>query len=158
MKTSFLTAMAVLPTRSCAEVSAGQDIPVNLSLHHGDIADRNNKTDVKPMEDNNQSFVDPCPKTYRICKQWDKLSNEEQNAYLSALQQLKDHGGAELNAGIPNYDEIAYIHGVMSTSYDADKGDQDAIHGNDIFPTWHRWYLYQFETALRSLSGNCDLT
>jgi hypothetical protein len=54
MKISFLTAMTVLPTRSRAEVSAGQDIPVNLSLHHGVIADRNNKADVKPMEDNNQ--------------------------------------------------------------------------------------------------------
>jgi hypothetical protein len=154
MKISFLAALTVMPIRSRAEVPFDQDSPDNISLRPSVVADTNNKTDVALLKGNIQAFVDPCPNTYRVRKQWDKLLSEEQTAYLEALQQLKDHPGAELN-GIPNYDEIAYIHLVVATGF---HGTEDAIHNTAIFPTWHRWYLYQFETALRSLSGDCDLT
>ena len=150
--------MAVMPLCSLAEVPTDQDnIPVSIPLHPGVIAYRNNITDVELIGDNNQAFVDPCPHTYRIRRQWDKLYPEEQKAFLAALQQLKDHDGS---GGLPNYDQIAYVHWNISRmryTNQIHNGHPDRDNTN-LFFTWHRWYIYQFETALRSVSGNCDLT
>jgi hypothetical protein len=85
-------------------------------------------------------------------------------SFLAALAVMPIRSRAEVPFDQDSPDNISLrpsvvadtnIHLVVATGF---HGTEDAIHNTAIFPTWHRWYLYQFETALRSLSGDCDLT
>ena len=78
-------------------------------------------------------------------KAWGKLSLDEQTTFLDAVTALKQSDGT---SDLPNYDTIADIHASSRTF----------AHNVEEFLTWHRWFIWQFETALRNITGNCDLT
>ena len=77
-----------------------------------------------------------CVGMVRRRKSWRKMTCEEQNEFLNAIQQLKESGV---------YDEFVEIHSSSALT----------SHVVDAFLPWHRWYLYSFETALQRVAGYC---
>ncbi|KAL3925871.1 MAG: hypothetical protein SGILL_000120 [Bacillariaceae sp.] len=79
-----------------------------------------------------------CPGT-RERWPWRLLSCSEQDTYLDALEALKQSGV---------YDDFVRTHIWMA----------DDSHGVDEFLPWHRWYIYQFENAIREVSQDPCIT
>jgi Common central domain of tyrosinase len=79
-----------------------------------------------------------CPLT-RERKPWKDLSCSEQNEYLASIRRLKDNG---------LYDEFVQVH----------IQNEAASHGTPEFLPWHRWFIYQFESALRQVSADPCIT
>jgi hypothetical protein len=75
-----------------------------------------------------------CPLT-RERKPWNDLRCHEQEEYLEAIRQLKQNG---------LYDEFVRVH----------MQNEAASHGTPEFLPWHRWFIWQFESALRTVSTN----
>lgn len=75
---------------------------------------------------------DRCPSVSER-RSWDDLSCEEQDAFLLNIRRLKGNGV---------YDEFVRIH----------IENEAAAHGTPEFLPWHRWFIYQFELALRSVA------
>lgn len=75
-----------------------------------------------------------CPLT-RERKPWDDLTCSEQQEYLAAIRQLKQNG---------IYDEFVRVH----------MQNEAESHGTPEFLPWHRWFIWQFESALRTVSTN----
>lgn len=70
-----------------------------------------------------------CPQV-RERRAWNDLSCEEQDAFLTSIRRLKVTG---------IYDTFVQVH-VENERF---------AHGVPEFLPWHRWFIYQFETALR---------
>lgn len=70
---------------------------------------------------------------------WRLWSCNEQEDFLVALERLKESG---------IYDDFVRTHDWMS---------EDA-HGVAEFLPWHRWFIYEFETALRSVADDPCIT
>jgi Common central domain of tyrosinase len=81
-----------------------------------------------------QQQLQRCPLT-RERKPWKDLTCAEQSEYLASLQRLKDNG---------IYDEFVQVH----------IQNEAASHGTPEFLPWHRWFIYQFESALRQVSAD----
>ena len=64
---------------------------------------------------------------------WNDLSCEEQDAFLTNIRRLKVNGV---------YDTFVRVH----------VENERAAHGTAEFLPWHRWFIYQFELALRSVA------
>lgn len=64
---------------------------------------------------------------------WDNLSCDEQDAFLTNIRRLKRNG---------IYDTFVRVH----------IENELASHGTPEFLPWHRWFIYQFELALRSVA------
>ena len=80
-----------------------------------------------------------CPTDARERWPWRLLTCDEQDDFLTALQRLKDSGV---------YDDFVWTHIWM----------EDEAHGVAAFLPWHRWYIYQFESALRSVADDPCIT
>jgi cysteine-rich repeat protein len=74
----------------------------------------------------------PCTKA-RIRRDWNQLEVEEKKLYISAINDLKKSG---------IYDDFVHVHGLTN--------NKEYAHGTGGFLPWHRWYLFQFEEALRN--------
>jgi len=85
-------------------------------------------------------------------KAWAKLTDEDQQKFLQAVIALKSHDG---NNGVPSYDTFVKVHDV--NTFDAHFIGQGPIDEYSQFLTWHRWFLYRFESALQSISGDCTI-
>lgn len=70
----------------------------------------------------------------RIRKSWTTLTAAEQSLYVNAVWQLKKNG---------IYDQFVSVHASNYNYYTA--------HSTDAFFPWHRWYIWLFEEALRSV-------
>jgi Common central domain of tyrosinase len=79
-----------------------------------------------------------CPSP-RDRRPWRLLSCQEQQEYMDALTSLK-------RSGI--YDDFTLTHEWMNK----------AAHGRPAFLPWHRWYLWEFESALRRVAANPCIT
>jgi tyrosinase len=66
-------------------------------------------------------------------RSWNDLSCDEQSEYVNAVQQLKSNG---------IYDHFVQTHIDW----------QEQSHGVPEFLPWHRYFIYQFESALRTVS------
>ncbi len=64
---------------------------------------------------------------------WNDLSCEEQDAFLTNIHRLKANGV---------YDAFVRVH----------VENERAAHGTAEFLPWHRWFIHQFELALRSVA------
>ena len=69
----------------------------------------------------------------RVRRDWNTLTTAEKDLYTDAINDLKKSGV---------YDKFVHVHGL-------DKNKEYA-HGTGGFLPWHRWYLLQFEDALRA--------
>ena len=70
---------------------------------------------------------------------WTDHSCQEQDEYIEAVYALKQDG---------TYDDFIRVHREMNSR----------SHGVAEFLPWHRWFIYQFEDALREVSGNPCIT
>jgi tyrosinase len=66
-------------------------------------------------------------------RSWNDLSCDEQDAFLTNIRRLKRNGV---------YDAFARVH----------IENERASHGTPEFLPWHRWFIYQFELAIRSVA------
>ena len=80
----------------------------------------------------NEQHGSRCPRVSER-RLWDDLSCEEQNAFLRNIRRLKRNG---------TYDTFVRVH----------IENERAVHGTPEFLPWHRWFIYQFELALRSVA------
>ena len=80
----------------------------------------------------NEQHGSRCPRVSER-RSWDDLSCEEQNAFLRNIRRLKRNG---------TYDTFVRVH----------IENERAVHGTPEFLPWHRWFIYQFELALRSVA------
>ena len=69
----------------------------------------------------------------RIRRDWNQLDDTEKELYVSAINDLKKSG---------IYDDFVHVHGLTN--------NKEYAHGTGGFLPWHRWYLFQFEEALRN--------
>ncbi|GMH91463.1 hypothetical protein TrVE_jg11542 [Triparma verrucosa] len=69
----------------------------------------------------------------RVRRDWNVLSVSEKQLYIDAINDLKKSGV---------YDKFVHIHGLTN--------NKEYAHGTGGFLPWHRWYLMQFEDALRA--------
>ncbi|KAI4616681.1 hypothetical protein J4E80_005956 [Alternaria sp. BMP 0032] len=82
-----------------------------------------------------------------IRRDWDHLSKSERKAYIKAVQCLRtlpaksDKSWA--SAAKTRFDDYVAIH-VNQTL---------GIHGNGLFLTWHRYFVWSYEQALRNECG-----
>mmetsp|Transcript_11164 Transcript_11164/g.22863 ORF Transcript_11164/g.22863 Transcript_11164/m.22863 type:complete len:1028 (+) Transcript_11164:56-3139(+) len=74
----------------------------------------------------------PCVKA-RVRRDWNQLTDAEKTLYVSAINDLKKSG---------IYDDFVHVHGLTN--------NKEYAHGTGGFLPWHRWYLFQFEEALRN--------
>jgi hypothetical protein len=79
-----------------------------------------------------------CPET-RDRRPWRLLSCEEQEEFMVALERLKGSG---------LYDEFVLTHEWMNES----------SHGRPGFLPWHRWFIHEFESALRLVAADPCIT
>ena len=82
--------------------------------------------------DGNDNIVSRCP-VVRERRSWDNLSCDEQDAFLTNVHRLKKNGV---------YDTFVRVH----------IENEAVAHGTAEFLPWHRWFIYQFELALRSVA------
>ena len=73
-----------------------------------------------------------CPRVSER-RSWDDLTCEEQDAFLTNIRRLKGNG---------IYDTFVRVH----------IENKGASHGTAELLPWHRWFIYQFELALRSVA------
>jgi tyrosinase len=92
----------------------------------------------RPTDAQQQQQTTRCPLT-RERKPWKDLTCREQQEYYNAIERLKQNGV---------YDEFVRVH------IQADH----AAHGVAEFLPWHRWYIFQFESAMRSVSNDPCVT
>jgi len=85
--------------------------------------------------------------TPRQRKAWSKLTPEEQSIFLDAVRALKQLPAGSTNP--PPYDVFVRAH---AENYLASHSIQLLV--EDFLP-WHRWFLWQYETALQTVSGTC---
>lgn len=75
------------------------------------------------------------------------MSKSERKAYISAVQCLQELPSKSDPTWAPaaktRYDDFVAIH-VNKTMY---------IHGNGLFLTWHRYFVWSYEQALRNECG-----
>jgi tyrosinase len=82
----------------------------------------------------------------RVRKDWDYLSKQERKDYIKAVQcirRLPSKGPKDWVAAKTRYDDFAAIHVNLTMT----------IHGNGPFITWHRYFVWAYETALRDECG-----
>lgn len=79
-----------------------------------------------------------CPAQQTVRRAWRDMTCQEQDAFLDAVTALKSTN---------TFDEFVRVHQVNG----------GASHGSPEFLPWHRWYLVQYEEALRQASNNCDI-
>ncbi|KAH6571196.1 hypothetical protein BASA50_010617 [Batrachochytrium salamandrivorans] len=88
----------------------------------------------------------------RVRKEWRRLSDGERSAFLSAVKALKARGPSSASAS---------GNGMASWNYDqfvdAHWKNVDVAHGVPDFLPWHRFYIYGYEAALRSIDSSIDL-
>jgi len=80
-----------------------------------------------------------CPDHVRHRFPWRELTCREQDQYLEAIERLKERD---------IYDDFVRTHRWMN----------EVAHGVAEFLPWHRWYIYQFETALREVADDPCIT
>ncbi|KAH7014061.1 hypothetical protein B0J12DRAFT_635931 [Macrophomina phaseolina] len=88
----------------------------------------------------------------RIRKEWRTLSNSEQDAYINAIQCLKDapSKGTKFYEDLRNrYDDFVASH------INATRASLYGVHSVGVFLPWHRYAIWTFESALRS---ECNYT
>jgi cysteine-rich repeat protein len=69
----------------------------------------------------------------RVRRDWKSLSAADKQLYYDAINDLKKSG---------TYDKFVHIHALSA--------NEGFAHGTGGFLPWHRWYLFQFEEALRN--------
>ncbi|KAJ1343639.1 hypothetical protein BSLG_001787 [Batrachochytrium salamandrivorans] len=88
----------------------------------------------------------------RVRKEWRRLTDGERSAFLSAVKALKARGPSSASAS---------GNGMASWNYDqfvdAHWKNVDVAHGVPDFLPWHRFYIYGYEAALRSIDSSIDL-
>ena len=84
-----------------------------------------------------------CPGPSRR-KAWRYMGCDERERFLNAVKTLNNRPPR----GVPSYGAFVHIH----------FRNRRASHGRDTFLPWHRWYIYQFERALRISANDCSLT
>jgi hypothetical protein len=89
-------------------------------------------TKLQSVKAQRNSTESPCPLVSER-RSWDNLSCDEQDAFLTNIRRLKGNG---------TYDTFVRIH----------IENERAAHGTPEFLPWHRWFIYQFELALRSVA------
>ena len=70
---------------------------------------------------------------------WSDHSCEEQDEYIEAVYRLREEG---------IYEDFIRVHRDVNERY----------HGTAEFLPWHRWFIFQFEDALRKISMNPCIT
>jgi hypothetical protein len=80
-----------------------------------------------------------CSDVVRRRRPWRDLSCQEQDAFLTAIHRLKDNG---------IYNDFVFTH----------QWESSLTHGTALFLPWHRWYTYQFESALQSVADDPCIT
>ncbi|KAH8888541.1 Di-copper centre-containing protein [Thozetella sp. PMI_491] len=87
------------------------------------------------------------PQTVSFRREYGSLSRQEKLDYINAvkcLQSLPARTPASVSAGaVSRFDDFTVVHIQQTLS----------IHYSGIFMPWHRWFTYQFETALREECG-----
>lgn len=82
-----------------------------------------------------------------IRKEWSTLSNSERAAYTNAVLCLMSKPGKTDQTVVPGaktrYDDFVWTHINQTLT----------IHGTANFLSWHRYFVYTFETALRNECG-----
>ncbi|KAJ3310714.1 hypothetical protein HDV04_004670 [Boothiomyces sp. JEL0838] len=76
-----------------------------------------------------------------VRQEWRQLSNQQQQAYLKAVQQLKARPAGGNDPSTWNFDQFAQTHWDY----------QSNNHGTPMFFPWHRMFVLQYEKALRSI-------
>lgn len=75
------------------------------------------------------------------------MSKEDRKAYIKAVQCLRELPSKSDKTWAPaartRYDDFVAVH-VNQTLY---------IHGNGVFLTWHRYFVWAYEKALRDECG-----
>ncbi|KAK7189051.1 hypothetical protein DPSP01_012677 [Paraphaeosphaeria sporulosa] len=100
----------------------------------------------------NESVTKRAPKgcslaTTALRRDWEYMTKVERKAYISAVQCLQKLPSKSDPTWAPaaktRYDDFVAIH-VNQTMY---------IHGNGLFLTWHRYFVWAYEQALRNECG-----
>ena len=73
-----------------------------------------------------------------VRRAWRDMTCDEQNDFLKAVTDLKS---------TDTFDEFVRVH----------QSNGGASHGSPEFLPWHRWFLVQYEEALRQASNNPDI-
>ncbi|KAH8168408.1 common central domain of tyrosinase domain-containing protein [Sarocladium implicatum] len=77
----------------------------------------------------------------RVRRNWSSLSAKDRKAYIKAVQCLRElpsKGPAEWSAARTRYDDFVAQHVNLTTE----------VHGSGPFLTWHRAFVWSYETAL----------
>jgi tyrosinase len=80
-----------------------------------------------------------CGDDVRRRKPWRDLSCQEQDEFLQAIYRLKDQG---------IYDDFVRTH----------QWESEDTHGTALFLPWHRWFIYEFESALQTVADDPCIT
>jgi hypothetical protein len=82
-----------------------------------------------------------------LTSQRENMSNENRKDYIKAVQCLRDLPSKSDKSWAPaaktRFDDFVAIHVNLTMS----------IHGNGLFLTWHRYFVFAYERALRDECG-----
>lgn len=95
-----------------------------------------------PFADGQEPLLN-CPGPSRR-KSWRYMGCDEREAYLKAVKTLNTNPPRD----VPSYGAFVHVH----------YRNRRTSHGRDTFLPWHRWYIYQFERALRIAANDCSIT
>ena len=114
------------------------NVPTEWSTTVQDIIEESTPAPVQSEPEPSQGGGS-CNDNVRRRRPWRDLSCGEQDEFLTAIHRLKDNG---------IYDDFVFTHQWESRD----------THGTAMFLPWHRWYIYQFESALQSVADDPCIT
>eukprot|EP01084_Bolivina_argentea_P094519 169919_1 len=79
---------------------------------------------------------DRCSTEHRHRKPWHEIPQSERDLYISGFKKLNENGKQ-----------------WIFTATHADDYALHQAHANSAFPPWHRYFLWEFESAIRDLGG-----
>ncbi|KAL4263581.1 Di-copper centre-containing domain superfamily protein [Pleurotus pulmonarius] len=94
-----------------------------------------------------------------VRREWRKISRSERRDWIDAIKCLTKLPHSPVLTPIVNPDDIAPVN-ITSSYYDdivylhMDLNRKESrVHGTGLFLPWHRWYIHNFESALKEKCG-----
>lgn len=80
----------------------------------------------------------------RVRTEWDSYSNSDRQAFVDAIKCLMGRpASGQFGQSRSRYEDLVALHQTLTPN----------VHGNDKFLLWHRYYVWTFESMLRSECG-----
>jgi tyrosinase len=80
----------------------------------------------------------------RVRVEWDNASNNDRQAYVSAIRCLMGKpASGQFQFAKSRYEDLVALHQILTPN----------VHGSSKFLLWHRYYLWTFEDVMRGECG-----